>query len=147
MFTNYLVNLLEVILTFLRMTNNTICWFEIYVDDMDRAKKFYSDVLGYPLNDAPAVAGSDDFTMAFFSTAENQGVSGALVQMKGVRTNAPENTSTIVYFPCYDCSVEESRVTKAGGTVVRSKMSIGDYGFVSLCQDTENNTFGLYSMH
>ena len=129
------------------MTINTICWFEIYVDDLTRAKKFYSDVLGYPLNDVPAVAGSDDFQMVFFSTAENQGVSGALVQMKGPRTNSPGNTSTIVYFPCDDCSVEESRVAKAGGTVFRSKMSIGEYGFISLCLDTENNMFGLYSMH
>jgi hypothetical protein len=33
--------------------------------------------------------------------------------------------STVVYFACEDCAVEESRVVAAGGTVHRAKMSIG----------------------
>ena len=28
------------------MNQNIICWFEIYVNDMQRAKKFYNAVLG-----------------------------------------------------------------------------------------------------
>ena len=27
------------------MANNPVAWFEIYVDDMDRASKFYGEVL------------------------------------------------------------------------------------------------------
>jgi len=128
------------------MNTNSICWFEIYVDDLERAKQFYSAVLGTKFHDLPSPDGSDEFKMACFSSPENQGVSGALVQMKETRTNNPGNTSTIVYFPCEDCSVEESRVANAGGTVHCPKMSIGEHGFISICLDTENNTFGLYSM-
>lgn len=128
------------------MNTNVICWFEIYVDNMERAKQFYATVLGTKFHDMPSPDGSDEFIMSCFSNAENQGVSGALVQMKEARTNNPGNTSTIVYFPCEDCSVEESRVEKAGGTVHCPKMSIGEHGFISICLDTENNTFGLYSM-
>lgn len=128
------------------MNENKICWFEIYVDNIERAKKFYSDVLGTNFHDLAAPDGSDDFKMACFSSPENQGVSGALVEMKGARNNNPSNTSMIVYFPCEDCSVEESRVEKAGGTVHCPKMSIGEHGFISLCIDSEQNTFGLYSM-
>ncbi|HRZ33275.1 MAG TPA: VOC family protein [Flavobacterium sp.] len=128
------------------MNTNVICWFELYVDDLERAKKFYSEVLGTPFHDMPSPEGSDDLMMSCFSSSENQGVSGALVLMKGARTNNPGNMSTLIYFPCNDCSVEESRVEKAGGKVHCSKMSIGEHGFISLCIDTENNTFGLYSM-
>lgn len=128
------------------MNENVICWFEIYVDDLERAKNFYASVLGTSFHDMPSPEGSEDFKMSCFSNAENQGVSGALVQMKEARTNNPGNTSTIVYFPCEDCSVEESRVEKAGGKVHCPKMSIGEHGFISICLDTENNTFGLYSM-
>lgn len=128
------------------MNENVICWFEIYVDDLERAKNFYASVLGTSFHDMPSPEGSEDFKMSCFSNAENQGVSGALVQMKEARTNDPGNTSTIVYFPCEDCSVEESRVEKAGGKVHCPKMSIGEHGFISICLDTENNTFGLYSM-
>lgn len=126
------------------MNNNVICWFEICVDNIERAKKFYSDVIGTQFQDAPAVEGSDDLKMSFFSSPENQGVSGALVQMKEVRD--VKGTSTIVYFPCEDCSFEESKVEKAGGNVLQTKMSLGEYGFCSICLDTEGNTFGLYSM-
>jgi hypothetical protein len=48
------------------MNTNIICWFEIYVDDIERAKKFYSEVLGNKFTDAPSPEGSDDFKMSFF---------------------------------------------------------------------------------
>lgn len=127
------------------MNRNIICWFEIYADNIERAKKFYTNVLGTEFHDSPT-AFDDDFKMSFFSSSENQGVSGALIEMKGARSGNNSNTSTIVYFPCMDCSVEESRVENAGGKIVKPKMSIGEYGFISLCTDSENNTFGLYSM-
>jgi uncharacterized protein len=51
-----------------------------------------------------------------------------------------------VYFGSEDCAIEESRVTEAGGKVMKPKMSIGEYGYISLCVDTEGNVFGLHSM-
>ena len=53
--------------------------------------------------------------------------------------------STIVYFACDDCAVEEARVPQFGGSIQRPKMSIGEYGFISLAVDTEGNMIGLYS--
>jgi predicted enzyme related to lactoylglutathione lyase len=37
-------------------------------------------------------------------------------------------------------------VTAAGGRVERAKMSIGEYGFISLVVDSEGNMIGLHSM-
>jgi hypothetical protein len=68
---------------------------------------------------------------------------GALVKMPGFPSGG---NSTLVYFMCDDCSVEESRVVKAGGRAEKSKFSIGQYGFVSLVHDTEGNMFGLHPM-
>jgi predicted enzyme related to lactoylglutathione lyase len=45
-----------------------------------------------------------------------------------------------------DCAVQQSRVVPAGGKVVRPKFSIGEFGWVTLCEDTEGNLFGLSSM-
>jgi predicted enzyme related to lactoylglutathione lyase len=42
--------------------------------------------------------------------------------------------------------VEEARVESAGGRVLRSKFSIGQFGWVTLCTDTEGNVFGLNSV-
>lgn len=132
------------------MSQNSICWFEIYVEDMDRAKKFYNAVLGTTFYDADApgdAAGS--MKMSFFSDPEGSNelvVSGALVEMPGTKEGDGKSLNTMVYFPCMDCAVEESRVAAAGGMVTQSKMSLGKFGFCSICVDSEGNAFGLFSM-
>lgn len=128
------------------MNQNMICWFEIYVENIERAKKFYSDVLGTQFTDAEQAPGDapGDMKMSFFSNPENQGVNGALIEMPGAKGDGGLNT--MVYFPCMDCAVEAARVEAAGGKVKDAKMNIGEFGFCSICMDTEGNFFGLYSM-
>lgn len=127
------------------MQQNPISWFEIYVDDMPRAKKFYEAVLKISLEklDTPSDALGDMEMQAFPSSMDLYGASGSLVKMKGFPAGG---NSTLVYFGCEDCAVEESRVADAGGKVTRGKISIGDYGFISLVVDTEGNMIGLHSM-
>jgi predicted enzyme related to lactoylglutathione lyase len=127
------------------MDKNVICWFEIYVDDMNRAKKFYGDVFGFAFEDTPAIEGSEDYKMAFFPCEpDGSGVSGALVQMGGTRTKS-ESPTTLVYFPSEDCSIEAAKVEAAGGTVKEAKMALGEHGFCSICIDSEGNAFGIHS--
>jgi predicted enzyme related to lactoylglutathione lyase len=71
------------------------------------------------------------------------GAPGALVKMAGFPSGG---NSTVVYFHCEDCAVEEARAAGAGGRVQRSKMAIGEYGHISLVLDTEGNMIGLHSM-
>jgi len=124
------------------MKPDPVVWFEIYVQDINRAQKFYETVLDVQLRDLPNSSSNELIMRAFPSTQEAPGSSGALVQMAGCPSGG---NSTLVYFACEDCSIEESRVVPAGGTVFRPKMSIGEYGFISLVSDTEGNMFGLYS--
>jgi len=130
------------------MNQNIICWFEIYVKDIERAKKFYNAVLGTNFKDADMPPGDapGGMKMWFFSSMENQGVSGALVEMPGTKEGDGACVNTIVYFPCVDCAVETARVEAAGGKVHQSKMDIGEFGFCSICIDSEGNSFGLFSM-
>jgi predicted enzyme related to lactoylglutathione lyase len=39
-----------------------------------------------------------------------------------------------------------SRAVQNGGRMQKEKMSIGQYGFISLVYDTEGNMIGLHSM-
>ena len=71
------------------------------------------------------------------------GAGGALVKMNGFPSGG---NSTLVYFTCDDCAVEESRVKTSGGKIQKAKVPIGEYGFISLAIDTEGNMFGLHSM-
>lgn len=121
------------------MKNNPVIWFEIYVQDMDRAKKFYESVFQRTLEKLNTELEMWSFPMEMNSA----GAAGSLVKMEGVPSGG---NSTLVYFACEDCATEESRIESAGGRIYRNKMSIGEYGFITLAIDTEDNMFGLHSM-
>ncbi len=122
------------------MSRNNVGWFEIYVDDMERASKFYEAVIGVKLEKLE----SPDVDMWNFPMdMEAPGSSGALVHMPGFPAGG---NSTLVYFSCEDCANEQSRVLAAGGRVEKEKFSIGPYGFISLVYDTEGNMIGLHSL-
>lgn len=129
---------------------NPVNWFEIYVQDLPRAKKFYEKVLGVEMEEmvAPSEGQEEDdpvFQMLGFPFVNGEpNTSGALVKAEGMESGG---NSVMVYFTCDDCSVEESRVETAGGKILKEKFSIGQYGFCSICMDTESNTFGLHSMN
>lgn len=124
------------------MSANASVYFEIYVQDMPRARKFYEAVFQRTLKQIESpVPGLD---MCQFEGDQNSyGSSGALVKMAGVPSGG---NSVLVYFGCKDCAVEAERVVKQGGSIFKPKMSIGQYGYIVLAKDTEGNMIGLHSM-
>lgn len=125
------------------MKQNVVGWFDIYVNDMDRAVSFYQSVLKKVLENIGDPTDSSVIMKSFPTDMAAYGAGGALVKREGC---GPIAGGTIVYFGVEDCSIEESRVKKAGGKVINPKMSIGEFGWVSVCMDTEGNMFGLSSM-
>jgi predicted enzyme related to lactoylglutathione lyase len=121
------------------MANNPVGWFEIYVQDLERAKRFYEAVFQAKLE---KLSNPDLEMWAFPMNTEATGASGALVKMPGVPSGG---NSTLVYFSCADCATELGRVAGAGGRVHKDKFSIGQYGSIALALDTEGNMFGLHS--
>jgi hypothetical protein len=122
------------------VTDNPVGWFEIYVDDIDRARAFYEAVLAIRLErlDAAVVE-----MWAFPMKLQHPGAPGALVHMDGFRAGG---NSTIVYFTCDDCAVEAQRAVGNGGRIFKDKFAIGRHGFIALVFDTEGNMIGLHSM-
>ena len=122
------------------MKSNPVGWFEIYVQDMGRAKAFYECVFAVQLQKLE----SPDLEMWAFPMQENgPGAMGALVRMEGCPSGG---NSTLVYFTCADCAIEAKRAKESGGRIFKDKFSIGQYGFISLVNDTEGNMIGLHSM-
>lgn len=124
------------------LKNNYVVWFEIYVADMGRTKTFYQNVFKCELKELPTPV--PDLEMFAFPWVEKgPGAAGALVKGAAMK---PGSAGALVYFSCEDCAVETGRVKSSGGKVLQEKISIGEYGFMSLVQDTEGNTIGLHSM-
>ena len=119
---------------------NPVGWFEIYVQDMARAKTFYEKVLQttFQRTESPGLE------MWMFPMLDDKpGCTGALVRMEGKDSGSG---GTIIYFSCVDCSVEAGRAAQHGGKVVKEKFSIGQYGFIAFVEDTEGNMIGLHSI-
>lgn len=120
---------------------NPVNWFEIYVNDMERARAFYSAVFLHELTHLTAPGDLEMWNFPMDPEAPNAG--GALVKHADGK---PGMGGTLVYFKCDDVADELGRVEAAGGKIFRDKMSIGDYGFIGLILDTEGNMVGLHSM-
>ena len=126
------------------MKANPVSWFEIYVEDMPRAKAFYEAVFDGKLTELSAPDSTDNTHMLAFSDDMNAyGATGALVKMEGCTAGG---NSVLVYFNCEDCAVEATRVVPNGGSIVKEKFAIGEYGHIALVKDTEGNKVGLHSM-
>lgn len=118
-----------------------ISWFEIPVNDMPRARAFYSKVFQgeCPIQE---IGGA---TMAFLPRPENQGIGGALIQHKAY---VPSQEGTLLYFSAR--SKEEligmlTRINEAGGKVIQSETEISsEIGFMALALDSEGNRIAFY---
>lgn len=123
---------------------NAVNWFELYVQDMARARAFYEALFEVELEPLKAPDEGDGLEMwSFPGTMERYGANGALCAMPGVPSGPG---GTMVYFASHDCGALAARAADLGGRIHRDRMSIGPYGFIALVIDTEGNMIGLHSM-
>lgn len=123
------------------MTNatNPVNWFEIPVNDLDRATAFYENVLGVKLTRVPL----GELTMAWFPWSPGApGSAGTLVKAK---TYVPSHSGSMVYFSVEDIDATLAKVERNGGKILNQKTSIGEHGFVGHFEDSEGNRVALHS--
>ena len=130
------------------MKSNPVVHFEIYVEDMTRARVFYETVFETKLEQMANTTPEMDMDMWFFPMDKDTGMSsygagGMLVKMDGF---TPGGGGTLVYFGCDDCAVQAARAAEHGGSIFQEKTSIGEHGFCAVVRDTEGNLIGLHSM-
>lgn len=119
-----------------RMTNPVV-HFEIPVEDMDRAVRFYEAVFGYRLRRETV----DGYAMAFFPRTDGgAGASGALAQGDVYK---PAKAGPVLYFNVADIDATLARATAQGATILYPKKDIGAAGYVAEIEDSEGNRIAL----
>lgn len=118
---------------------NPVSYFEIPVDDLDRAITFYGAVFGYAFERAQ-VDGND---MAFFPYSDDgAGASGALAQGSSY---VPGTSGVRIYFDVTDIQDTLNKAIAAGGTVLYPATAVGAFGVVAEIKDLEGNCIGLHA--
>lgn len=119
---------------------NVLNWFEIPVSDMERAVKFYTEVMGY---DSMYQTNMGGYDMAFFPM-EGEGVGGALVKGEGCIPNA--NGSVIYLNANPDLAIPLSKIETAGGKVIMPRTLITEeIGYMATFIDSEGNKVAFHS--
>jgi len=125
------------------VNHNVVGWFEIPVEDMDRAVEFYQTVFGFKMTRKQM----GPLDMAWFPwIPESMGSPGSLVCHQ--ETYTPSPNGVLIYFTAFsgDLAVELSRVEAAGGKVLQPKRLISEeIGHMGIFLDTEGNRIALHS--
>ena len=119
--------------------NNSVCWVDIPVLDLDRAIRFYSAVL------AAAVHKESAPGMEFGLLPHTQTSMIAGHDVAGEH-NQPSMLGPLVYLSVdgrMDAAL--AAVEAGGGTVMTGRHSIGPHGFRAIVKDTEGNRIALHS--
>jgi uncharacterized protein len=112
----------------------SIVWFEIPVDNVERAKSFYSSLFGWKIERFPGpmeywhidTGGSDDTP------------DGAILP----RQHAQHGVTNYIGVPSVDQFM--AKVEKLGGKICMPKTAVPQMGYFAICQDTDNNAFALW---
>jgi uncharacterized protein len=118
---------------------NPIGWFEIPVNDIDRATKFYEALFGITMKRHDMM----EYEMVWFPMDDNTyGASGALMKGPGYDVGSK---GPVIYFTCADIEATLKKADEIGGKTILRKKDIGEYGYIGWLTDSEGNTIALHT--
>jgi predicted enzyme related to lactoylglutathione lyase len=112
----------------------TPCWIDYGAGDVDGAKTFYGELLGWTWTGGDPEYGG-------YLNAEKDGLQVAGL---GPLMGEGDPPAWTTYFATDDAAATASRIRDAGGTVVVEPMEIGPLGTMVIALDPQGNGFGLW---
>ncbi|MDQ4057427.1 MAG: VOC family protein [Thermoproteota archaeon] len=120
----------------------TIVHFDIPADDVERSKKFYTDLFGWKIERwSQSGTGDSDIEYWMITTTDDKGnkaLGGGMMKRQG------PNQPIINYIDVKSVDEYSSKVQQLGGKVHVPKMAVPGMGYLAICLDTENNAFGIW---
>ncbi len=115
--------------------------FEIPVDDLERAKKFYKNVFGWKMGSLPG--------MEYIMTCTTPVDESYMPKEPGAINGAIMKRQHPIDYPVITIGVQDiddamKNIKKMGGEIIREKMQIWNVGYATYFKDTEGNIIGLW---
>jgi uncharacterized protein len=125
----------------------TLVHFEIPSDNLERTKKFYTDLFGWKIEKMPGTGQREYWT--FTTTTNDKGGSnnGGREQRTvsgGVLERQMPQEPIMIYIGVDSVTEYSNKVESLGGKVIKQKTEVPGYGWFAICTDTENNGFALW---
>jgi uncharacterized protein len=128
----------------------TIVHFEIPSDNLERTKKFYTELFGWKMEKMPGTDQREYWT--FFTTTNDRGSSssgggegdGPRTVSGGMMERQMPQEPIMIYIGVDSVTEYSNKVERLGGKVIKQKTEVPGYGWFAICTDTENNGFALW---
>ncbi|GGS85247.1 MULTISPECIES: VOC family protein [Streptomyces] len=111
------------------------CWADAMFTDVEAAKAFYGEVLGWTFGEAASEYGN--YTQAY---SDGKAVAAVVPPMPG--TEAP--SQWCLYFASPDAAATAEKIRAAGGEVMMGPMQIGTYGTMLIAKEPSGAVFGVW---
>ena len=133
----------QAVATFLDRTirkMNSIIHFEIPVDNMSRAEKFYKELFGWQIDSVPELTYS---LVTTTSIGENGSITPGAIN-GGMMQRQGEFKNPILVIHTKDIQDHLEKIDAAGGIIIRGKTPVGNMGFSAYFKDPEGNILCLW---
>ncbi len=115
---------------------SSVVHVEIPADDLNRAKRFYSEAFGWQLQESPDFPG-----YPMVPQAQDSGAPGIALMQRPPATN-----TLVVYFGVESVDQAVARIQQLGGTIVTPKSPVRGMGWFAQFLDTEGNLAAVWQM-
>ncbi|MFI2436036.1 VOC family protein [Streptomyces sp. NPDC018693] len=113
----------------------TPCWADAMFSDVEGAKRFYGEVLGWTFGEASSEYGN--YTEAY---ADGKAVAAVVPPMPGQEGQS----QWCVYLASPDAAATAAKVRDNGGEVLMGPMEVGEYGTMLIAREPGGAVFGVW---
>ncbi|MFF4394814.1 VOC family protein [Streptomyces sp. NPDC001480] len=113
----------------------TPCWADAMFGDVERAKGFYGDVLGWTFGESSSQYGN--YTQAY---ADGKAVAAVVPPLSGQEGHS----QWCLYLASADAAATAGRIREHGGEVLMEPMRVGEFGTMCLAREPAGAVFGLW---
>jgi predicted enzyme related to lactoylglutathione lyase len=115
------------------------CWFELATSDQDGAKKFYTSLFGWNVNDSPM--GPDDY-YSMFQLQGREVAAGYTMRREQREQGVPPHW--MVYIAVDSADEVARRTPELGGKVFAPAFDVMDYGRMTVLADPTHAVFSVW---
>ncbi|MFE7414002.1 VOC family protein [Streptomyces laurentii] len=115
----------------------TPIWADAMYRDVEGAKTFYGDVLGWTFGESSSEYGN--YTQAY---KNGKAVAAVVPPMPGQQ--GEPKSAWCLYFASPDAAATAAKIKSAGGRVLMEPMQVGDFGTMCLATDPAGVAFGVW---